>query len=172
MSRRLQCRYTSIPDRNRVYMSSKWVSTTGRCVRKPSRKTCEWIACPSMHCSVGLRRDCRVRPGVSILSLSDRAVQTIKSRKTDVDSYYMDINWLAKAWGLDSDNKFIYHYTPALSLIYVLREALSLVAEEGLQNVIERYERNSRLFQNHINSLGLRFLVPISEHRLHVILSV
>ena len=86
----------------------------------------------------------------------------------------MDINWLAKAWGLDNqnNNKFIYHYTPAASLIYGLREALALVAEEGLHNVIARHSVNSLFVQNHINSLGLKFLVNKPEHRLPAILSV
>ena len=113
-------------------------------------------------------------PGVSLLSLSDRAVQTIKNRKTDIDSYYMDINWLAKAWGLDSsnNNQFVYHFTPAMSLIYGLREALALVAEEGLQNMIARHERNSLFVQDQIISLGLEFLVSNPKHRFPAILSV
>ena len=86
----------------------------------------------------------------------------------------MDINWLAKAWGLDDDNqnKIIYFYTPAMSLIYGLREALALVAEEGLQNVITRHSVNSLILQKHIKSLKLQFLVIKPEDRLSGILSV
>ncbi len=111
-------------------------------------------------------------PGVSLLSLSDRAVQVIKNRKTDIDSYYMDINWLSKAWGIDNNNNFIYHYTPAMSLIYGLREALALVAEEGLADVIARHVRHSLIVQQEMESMGLKFLVSKREHRLPAILSV
>ncbi|XP_054159437.1 alanine--glyoxylate aminotransferase-like [Oppia nitens] len=113
-------------------------------------------------------------PGVSILSLSPRAVHRLKNRTHDVDSYYMDINWLAKAWGLDPDNnhQYIYHYTPAISLMYGLREALSLVAEEGLANVIQRHRKCSQLVQQRISAQGLEFLVTEPDHRLPAIMSV
>jgi len=111
-------------------------------------------------------------PGLSLLSLSDRAVNIIKTRKTDIDSYYMDINWLSKAWGIDNNDNFIYHYTPAMSLIYGLREALALVAEEGLGNVIARHVRYSLIVQQEVKSMGLRFFVNKTEHRLPGILSI
>jgi alanine-glyoxylate transaminase/serine-glyoxylate transaminase/serine-pyruvate transaminase len=113
-------------------------------------------------------------PGVSFISLSSGAVRRIKNRKTDVDSYYMDINWLAKAWGLDDDNnhQFIYHYTPAIPLMYGLREALAIVAEDGLHNTIERHGKCSLFVQKHITSLGLKFLVEKPEYRLPPILAV
>ncbi|CAG2116719.1 unnamed protein product [Medioppia subpectinata] len=113
-------------------------------------------------------------PGVSMISLNDNAVRHIKNRRTDVDSYYMDINWLAKAWGLDDDNnhQFVYHYTPAVSLMYGLREALAMVAEEGLSHTVDRHMKSSLIVQKHISSLGLKFLVEKPEHRLPPILSV
>ncbi len=111
-------------------------------------------------------------PGLSLLSLSDRAVDVIKNRKTDIDSYYMDIKWLSKAWGIDNNDNFIYHYTPAMSLIYGLREALALVAEEGLANVIARHVRHSLKVQQELKQMGLKFLVNKPEHRLPGILSI
>ncbi|CAG2172962.1 unnamed protein product [Oppiella nova] len=129
----------------------------------------------------GSQKALSVPPGVSFISLSPRAVERMKSRKTEIVSLYLDLILLAKAWCLDSDNhykynmynyKYVYHYTPAVQLMYGLRESLAMVVEEGLQNVIERHQKCSLFVQKEITSLGLQFLVQKPEHRLSALLAL
>lgn len=70
--------------------------------------------------------------------------------------------------------KYSYHYTHAINLLYGLHEAIRLVIQEGLTNIVDRHEQaKSYLEQSLLNScLNLKFLIPNPEHRLAGILSV
>ena len=68
-------------------------------------------------------------PGLAPISLSERAVQTVRNRKSKVQSWYLDLSMVEKYWGDDRT----YHHTAPISMNYALREALRLVEEEGLE---------------------------------------
>jgi alanine-glyoxylate transaminase / serine-glyoxylate transaminase / serine-pyruvate transaminase len=111
-------------------------------------------------------------PGVSILSLSQRAVEVIKNRKSRVGSFYMDVEWLANAWGIAEKGKYVYHYTPAITLLYGLREALAMVAEEGLDRVISRHIKSSLIVQDELEKMGLKLTVSEHKNRLPGVVAV
>lgn len=100
-------------------------------------------------------------PGLSPVSFSDRAVETVKNRKQPVSSWYLDITLLEKYWGSDR----VYHHTSSSTLNYALLEALQLIDEEGLQNRFDRHLENHRALVAGIEAMGLEMYVR-PEYRL------
>ncbi|MFC6824644.1 pyridoxal-phosphate-dependent aminotransferase family protein [Halopelagius fulvigenes] len=74
-------------------------------------------------------------PGASPLTLNDRAMDKVLSREEDPRSWYLDISLLEGYWGEER----AYHHTAPITNVYALREALRLVAEEGIE---ERWDRH------------------------------
>lgn len=86
-------------------------------------------------------------PGLALITFSDRAIDTVKNRKDSVVSYYFDVMKMLSAWGYQwSDGKpiFSYHSTHAVSLFIGLREAISIVVEIGLNEVVKKHQNTSR----------------------------
>ena len=100
-------------------------------------------------------------PGLSPVTLSDRAVKSVKRRKHPVRSWYLDITLLGKYWGSER----IYHHTSSSTLNYALLEALLLIHEEGLQNRFARHLKNHKALVAGVEAMGLNLLVK-PEFRL------
>ena len=90
-------------------------------------------------------------PGLAPVSLSARAMEAATTRKTKVQSWYLDVNLLSNYWGTER----VYHHTAPISMNYALHEALRLVLVEGLENRWQRHERNHRLLREGLDRLGL-----------------
>jgi alanine-glyoxylate transaminase/serine-glyoxylate transaminase/serine-pyruvate transaminase len=90
-------------------------------------------------------------PGLSPVSLSPRAMEVATSRKTKVQSWYLDVNLLASYWG----GERAYHHTAPVSMNYALHEALRLVLEEGLENRFARHEANHLRLKDGLGTMGL-----------------
>lgn len=90
-------------------------------------------------------------PGVSPLSLGERAVAKLRSRKTKVRSWYLDVSLLEKYWGSERT----YHHTAPINMNYALREALRLVAEEGLEQRWARHRENAEYLWSGLDELGI-----------------
>ncbi len=90
-------------------------------------------------------------PGLAPFSLSQRALDALKARKTKVQSWYLDASMIADYW---ADGKRAYHHTAPISMVYALREALRLVQEEGLPARFERHRRNSAALLAGLAALG------------------
>jgi alanine-glyoxylate transaminase / serine-glyoxylate transaminase / serine-pyruvate transaminase len=90
-------------------------------------------------------------PGLSPVSLSPRALEVATTRKTKVQSWYLDVNLLASYWG----EQRVYHHTAPISMNYGLHEALRLVLEEGLENRWRRHEENHLALKAGLKELGL-----------------
>ena len=101
-------------------------------------------------------------PGLSPVSLSDRAMEKIKARSTTVQSWYLDVNLLANYWG---DGARVYHHTAPISMNYALHESLRLILEEGLENRWKRHESNHLRLKAGLDKLGLQ-LTAREGHRL------
>lgn len=99
-------------------------------------------------------------PGLSPVSFSERAVEKIKTRKTKVQSWFMDLNLVMGYWG---SGKRAYHHTAPINALYGLHEALVLLQEEGLENAWARHARNHHMLKAGIEAMGLRFVVKESE---------
>jgi alanine-glyoxylate transaminase/serine-glyoxylate transaminase/serine-pyruvate transaminase len=53
-----------------------------------------------------------------------------------------------------------YHHTAPISMFYALREALLVIAQEGIENRWERHRRCHQSFVKGIEAMGLRMHVP------------
>jgi alanine-glyoxylate transaminase/serine-glyoxylate transaminase/serine-pyruvate transaminase len=91
-------------------------------------------------------------PGLAPVSLSPRALEAARNRKTKVQSWYLDVNLLASYWGQER----VYHHTAPISMNYALHEALRLVLVEGLENRWQRHLANHTLLRDGLSKLGLR----------------
>jgi alanine-glyoxylate transaminase/serine-glyoxylate transaminase/serine-pyruvate transaminase len=100
-------------------------------------------------------------PGLAPVSFGPRAVEALKQRKTKVQSFYFDLSMIQHYWGSDR----FYHHTAPISMNYALREALALVAEEGLNARIARHALNGRALQSGVEAMGLE-LATVPGHRL------
>lgn len=74
--------------------------------------------------------------------------------------------------GTDNSGVYLYHYTHAINLLYALREAIALVVEEGIENIVQRHLNAKLQLESMITQLGLEFLVPNPNHRLPGIIAV
>jgi alanine-glyoxylate transaminase/serine-glyoxylate transaminase/serine-pyruvate transaminase len=90
-------------------------------------------------------------PGLAPLTLSPRARQALRTRKTKVANWYLDLTALDAYWG---SGKRTYHHTAPVNMIYALREALSLVSEEGLENVHARHRAAAEQLWTGLEALG------------------
>ncbi len=98
-------------------------------------------------------------PGLSPISLGPAALETLDSRKTPVVSWYLDMTMVRNYWG--GDRK--YHHTAPINMVYALREALRIVAEEGLEARFERHRLNHLALVAGVEAMGLSMLVAETE---------
>lgn len=94
-------------------------------------------------------------PGASPLTLSAEAFERIRSRREPARSWYLDVGLLESYWGEERS----YHHTAPISNVYALREALRLVAEEGIEARWERHRRVAGALVAGVCGMGLRMLV-------------
>jgi alanine-glyoxylate transaminase/serine-glyoxylate transaminase/serine-pyruvate transaminase len=106
-------------------------------------------------------------PGASPFTMSPRALEKLNSRQSKVANWYLDMNLLAKYWGKER----VYHHTAPINLYYALREALRLIAEEGIENCWERHQKNVELLWEGLESLGLQMHVE-QAYRLPTLTTV
>ena len=98
-------------------------------------------------------------PGLSPISFSPAAFQALQNRKSPVVSFYLDMSLLGQYWGEERK----YHHTVPINMIYALREALRIVAEEGLEARFARHLLNHRALVAGVEAMGLSMLVPEGE---------
>lgn len=96
-------------------------------------------------------------PGLSPVSFSSRAVEVIQSRKTKVQSWFLDMSLVMAYWG--GGAKRAYHHTAPVNTLYGLHESLVMLQEEGLENSWARHARNHQALKAGAEALGLSFLV-------------
>jgi alanine-glyoxylate transaminase/serine-glyoxylate transaminase/serine-pyruvate transaminase len=90
-------------------------------------------------------------PGASPLTLGDRAMEKIEAREEPVRSWYLDMSLVADYWGQER----AYHHTAPITNVYALREALRLVAEEGIENRWERHREVAGALRSGLEGMGL-----------------
>lgn len=89
-------------------------------------------------------------PGLTTLSVSDEAWQKIEEKEQD--GFYTSLApWKDK--GLN--RKPYFPYTQPVSNLYALNESLSMILEEGLENVMTRHEKVAEVCRKRGNEIGL-----------------
>jgi alanine-glyoxylate transaminase / serine-glyoxylate transaminase / serine-pyruvate transaminase len=102
-------------------------------------------------CYSGTQKCLSCPPGLAPLTLSARALDAVRARKTKVQSWYLDAGMVADYW---ADGKRVYHHTAPISMVYALREALRIVLEEGLEARFARHRRHSAALMSGLAALG------------------
>lgn len=106
-------------------------------------------------------------PGASPFTMSSRAVEKLQRRRSKVANWYLDMNLLGKYWGSER----VYHHTAPINLYYALREALRLIAQEGLANCWQRHQKNVEYLWERLEDIGLSLHVE-KEYRLPTLTTV
>ncbi len=94
-------------------------------------------------------------PGLAFVALSDKAWGFVE--KSTLPKYYFNFKE-----ELASARKNQSQFTPAISLVVGLREALRMFKEEGLDNVFKRHAKLARATREAVKALGLELLAPQS----------
>jgi alanine-glyoxylate transaminase/serine-glyoxylate transaminase/serine-pyruvate transaminase len=119
-------------------------------------------------CFSGSQKAISAPPGMSPITVSPRAEEVFRNRKSKVQSWYFDLSTAMNYWGKDR----LYHHTPPISLIYALREAMRIVIEEGLQTRWDRHKFNQHALIAGVEALGLKLLVENPKDRLVTVTAV
>jgi alanine-glyoxylate transaminase / serine-glyoxylate transaminase / serine-pyruvate transaminase len=119
-------------------------------------------------CFSGSQKAIGAPPGMSPISVSPRAEEVFRTRKTKVQSWYFDLSTAMNYWGKDR----LYHHTPPISLIYALREALRIVQEEGLEARWGRHKQNQLALIAGVEAMRLKPFVERPEDRLPTVTAV
>jgi alanine-glyoxylate transaminase/serine-glyoxylate transaminase/serine-pyruvate transaminase len=110
-------------------------------------------------CYSGTQKCLGAPPGLSPITFNERALDRIRSRKSKVQSWYLDITMVERYWGDDRT----YHHTAPISMNYALREALRLIYEEGLEARWRRHELNHRALVAGVEAMGLSMAVAADK---------
>jgi len=100
-------------------------------------------------------------PGLSPVSFSDRALESVAARSTPVQSWFMDVGLLDGYYG----GERVYHHTAPISAILGLAEGLARVQDEGMEKREIRHRDAAGYLVESLSSLGFQPLVA-EEHRL------
>jgi alanine-glyoxylate transaminase/serine-glyoxylate transaminase/serine-pyruvate transaminase len=97
----------------------------------------------------GSQKGLMVPPGLSFTAISDKALATARAGGGSARSYW---DWEP----LVAANKTgFFPYTPAMNLLFALREAMTMMQEEGLANVYARHARYAQATRLAAKAWGL-----------------
>ncbi len=119
-------------------------------------------------CFSGSQKALSAPPGMSPITVSPRAEEAFRNRKSKVQSWYFDLSTAMNFWGKDR----LYHHTPPISLIYALREAMRITLEEGLEARWERHRLNQHALIAAVEAMGLKLFVDNPKDRLPTVTAV
>jgi alanine-glyoxylate transaminase / serine-glyoxylate transaminase / serine-pyruvate transaminase len=119
-------------------------------------------------CFSGSQKAISAPPGMSPITVSPRAEEVFRTRKSKVQSWYFDLSTAMNYWGKDR----LYHHTPPISLIYALREAMRIVLEEGLEARWAKHKLNQQALIAGIEALNLKLFVENPMDRLTTVTAV
>ncbi len=102
-------------------------------------------------CVTGSQKCLAAPPGLALLSVSRKAADLIKKNPPRVRYFDLgrQMDFLARG-----ETPF----TPAVSLYYALEEALSWLAEEGLENRVQRHALHARQLYSMLDAMSLKAL--------------
>jgi alanine-glyoxylate transaminase/serine-glyoxylate transaminase/serine-pyruvate transaminase len=106
-------------------------------------------------------------PGLAPVTFGPRALEALRARKSKVRSWYLDVTLLEQYWGEER----VYHHTAPITMNYALREALRVVAEEGLPARFARHRLNHEALAAGLAAMGLA-LASEEGHRLPMLNAV
>ncbi len=106
----------------------------------------------SIDCLItGSQKALMLPPGLSMIALSPKAWSL--SEKSNLPKFYFDLKKEKKAFGTGQTA-----WTPAISVIIGLQEALSMILAEGLSESYKRHQMLADATRNAVKALGLELL--------------
>jgi alanine-glyoxylate transaminase/serine-glyoxylate transaminase/serine-pyruvate transaminase len=110
-------------------------------------------------CFSGAQKAISASPGLAPITIGPRAEKALAARKEKVHNWYLDLTEVQAYWGKERT----YHHTAPIHLNYGLREALRVVAEEGLEARFARHAKNARLLWDGLEELDIALLVDEAQ---------
>ena len=105
-------------------------------------------------CYAGTQKCLSVPPGLAPITFSPRAMDAVRTRRTPVRSWYLDVSLITRYWGAER----VYHHTAPVSMLYALHEGLRLVLDEGLDKRWARHETLGARLQDALVAMGFELL--------------
>ncbi|MHA1244136.1 MAG: pyridoxal-phosphate-dependent aminotransferase family protein [Candidatus Heimdallarchaeota archaeon] len=97
-------------------------------------------------------------PGIAFMSLSEKALEVINTRK-HIPTFYSDLSIWTKSW--------IQHralpFTHSISDLYAFREGVDMIHEEGIENVFKRHKLISNALVAAIEEIGVEIYPKSKE---------
>ncbi len=104
-------------------------------------------------CVSGSQKGLMLPPGLAFISVSKKAWAKVGESKCP--RYYFDLKAAKKA--LDQTDT---PYTPAISLVIALNEALKMMRQDGLENIFARHKKMAEATRQAMEALGLELFAP------------
>jgi aspartate aminotransferase-like enzyme len=101
-------------------------------------------------CVTGSQKCMAAPPGMAAITLSDDAWKVVE--QTNPKSYYLNMKKYRKSGNAEPPET---PYTPSVSLMYAMHEALDIIMEEGLVKRVKRHQIAAQATRNAIKALNL-----------------
>ncbi len=101
----------------------------------------------------GTQKAFGVAPGLMMLWANQKALERRKDLGT-IPEYYIDF----EKWLPIMKDTSKYYATPAVNMVWALKESVRLIKEEGIENRYERHRKNAAAMQAALESLGFKIL--------------
>ncbi len=104
-------------------------------------------------CYSGTQKCLSCPPGLAPVTFNEAAVKVMESRKSKVQSWYLDLSMIRQYWGSER----LYHHTAPINMNYALLEALKIIQEEGLENRWARHLYNHKILRAGLSAIGIHY---------------
>ncbi|SCG86261.1 pyridoxal-phosphate-dependent aminotransferase family protein [Methanobacterium congolense] len=108
-------------------------------------------------CVTGSQKCLAAPPGMAAITLSDDAWNVVD--KTETSTYYLNMKKYKKSGDKVPPET---PYTPSVSLMYAMREALNIIMEEGLEQRVIRHKMAAKATRAGVKALGLELFAEES----------
>lgn len=112
----------------------------------------------------GSQKALMLPPGLAFVTLSAAAWQAVK--RSDLPKYYFDLTAARKSLVKNQTP-----YTPAVSLIVGLGEALRMIRAEGVERIWQRHARHAEATRAGVSALGLELFAETPSNVLTAVLA-
>jgi alanine-glyoxylate transaminase/serine-glyoxylate transaminase/serine-pyruvate transaminase len=105
-------------------------------------------------------------PGVAPITVTPSAMDYIRSRKPPSGSWYFDLDLHDRYWFAAER---AYHHTAPVLMVYALREALRIIAEEGIEERFARHLRHHKALKAGLEALDLQLFADAASQLVTVL---
>jgi alanine-glyoxylate transaminase / serine-glyoxylate transaminase / serine-pyruvate transaminase len=101
-------------------------------------------------CYSGSQKCLSVPPGLSPVTVSEKAEAVMDARTVPVQSWYLDLQMIRRYWGEERT----YHHTAPTSMVAALHAGLAIVLDEGLEARWARHAEAGQLLRDGLEERG------------------